>query len=148
MFFIKTFVNNKLILLFFDTQTMIVIFDLDDTLLPCTGRVPRQTFHMLKFLKRQGCKIGIISYDSMARFLIERTGLGNYIDYAVYGNIDRFEMFQTCQSKLNFSEKEKTFYADDRLDNLEKVASQFKGNLTTFHCKNCYQLFQIKYEIN
>jgi hydroxymethylpyrimidine pyrophosphatase-like HAD family hydrolase len=46
----------------------IIIFDLDDTLVSCKMKMPRQTYHMLNKFKKLNYIIGIITHLCLSLF--------------------------------------------------------------------------------
>ena len=53
----------------------IIIFDLDDTLVNCKMKIPRQTYHMLNKFKKLNYIIGIITYNFMVGVIAKRNKL-------------------------------------------------------------------------
>lgn len=126
---------------------MIVIFDLDDTLVNYKMTVPRQTFHMLNRFKKEGYLIGVITYNPLANYVISRTGLKNYVDCVVYKDADRDVLFKRCLDTLQVNEMNElngpVHYIDDRMDNLNVVKKSFP-QVQIHHCNNVYELYMIK----
>jgi len=54
-------------------MTKIIIFDLDDTLVNCKMKIPRQTYHMLNKFKKLGYIIGIITYNCLVNLVANWT---------------------------------------------------------------------------
>ncbi len=126
----------------------IIIFDLDDTLVNCKMKIPRQTYHMLNKFKKLNYLIGIISWNCMVRLVAKETNLYKYTNYIFYENIDRDVLFEKCLSKIISDHKlinlNKIYYIDDRLDNLE-VVKEKNENIIIYHCMNIYELYKFKY---
>lgn len=124
----------------------IIIFDLDDTLINSKIKVPRQTYHMLNKLKKMNCIIGIISYNCLAKFVVNKVGLYKYTNYIYNGDLDRNKLFERCIFNITLNENIKNYevyYIDDRLDNLQIVKENFP-NTIIYHCKNLYELHLFK----
>ena len=128
-------------------MTVVIIFDMDDTLVNGRMKVPRQTYHMLNRFKKRGYLIGIISYNAMLPFVVGAKKLNKYTKYLCYkSNADRCVLFQNCLSQImqeNPSDTYTLYYADDRLDNIENVKEKYP-NVTTYHCTNVNTLYQFK----
>lgn len=57
---------------------VVIIFDLDDTLVNCKMKVPRQTYHMLNRFIKLNYKIAIISYNPLINLIIVSCQLDKY----------------------------------------------------------------------
>ena len=60
---------------------MIFLFDLDDTLVSHRGKVPRQTWHVLRRLQREGHVLGIVSNNILAPSVAASVGLTQYVPF-------------------------------------------------------------------
>jgi hydroxymethylpyrimidine pyrophosphatase-like HAD family hydrolase len=67
----------------------IIIFDLDDTLVNCKMKIPRQTYHMLNKFKKLNYLIGIITYNWMVRLVANETNLYKYTSHIFYEDIEK-----------------------------------------------------------
>lgn len=76
----------------------IIIFDLDDTLVNCKMKIPRQTYHMLNKFKKNNYFIGIITYNWMVNLVAKETNLYKYTSHIFYKDIDRATLFENCLS--------------------------------------------------
>jgi hydroxymethylpyrimidine pyrophosphatase-like HAD family hydrolase len=72
----------------------IIIFDLDDTLVNCKMKIPRQTYHMLNKFKQLNYFIGIITYNFMVELVAKETNLKKYTSHIFYKDIDRNILFE------------------------------------------------------
>jgi hypothetical protein len=128
----------------------IIIFDLDDTLVNCKMKIPRQTYHMLNKFKKLNYFIGIITYNFMVGLVAKETNLYKYTSYIFYENVDRNVLFEKCVSQIiddnQLVNVNKIYYIDDRLDNLHVIKEKNK-NVITYHCYNMYKLYKFKYSI-
>ena len=128
----------------------IIIFDLDDTLVNCKMKIPRQTYHMLNKFKKLNYIIGIITYNFMVGVIAKETNLHKYTSHIFYKNIDRDILFEICVSQIindyRLVNINKIYYIDDRLDNLQIIKEKNK-NVITYHCSNMYNLYKFKYLI-
>lgn len=133
-------------------QRVIIIFDLDDTLVNGKMKIPRQTYHMLNFFKKKHCVMGVISYNFMAKWVAHHTHLYKYTQYIFFENVDRDVLFEKCfhqmlQDLQDPQDIEKTnvvHYVDDRLDNLQIIKNRFGEQVSTHHCPNMYELHKLK----
>jgi len=128
----------------------IIIFDLDDTLVNCKMKIPRQTYHMLNKFKKLNYYIGIITYNFMANIIAKETNLYKYTRHIFYDDIDRDLLFEKCLNQLmndyKIFDTNKIYYIDDRLDNLQ-IIKEKKNNVMIYHCDDIYKLYKFKYLI-
>jgi len=126
-----------------------VVFDLDDTLI-CgdTGKVPKQTFHLLRKLQRAGIKMGIISANPMAVMFAQVHRLAKYIPFALSQGPKetRAHLFGRALDKLGV-EPDNVLYCDDGARNLASVAEQFP-RITTLLCEDVQQLHTLFEDIS
>lgn len=131
-------------------MTKIIIFDLDDTLVNYRMKIPRQTYHMLNKFKKLGYIIGIITYNCIINLVANECNLYKYTNYIFYGDLDRNVLFEKCINKIleeNPSSLDwQIYYADDCADNLQLVKCYYP-EITTYHCKNMYELYLFKFII-
>lgn len=132
--------------------TTIIIFDLDDTLVNCKMKMPRQTYHMLNRLKKLNYIIGVITYNCMVGIVAKETNLYKYTEHIYYANTDRDLLFEMCVNQIindyqliNVTEIE-IHYIDDKLDNLLAVKTNNK-TVITHHCPDMYKLYKLKHQI-
>lgn len=131
-----------------------VVFDLDDTLIhSATFKVPKQTFHFLKKLKKRGVHLAVISANPRAKFFTHVAGLGKYID-AVVEETDveetdvegdeqkhqkhplRLRQFLRALQQLSVdASKDTVFYADDGQMHLTTIAKTCT-HVKTFWCES------------
>jgi hypothetical protein len=78
----------------------IIIFDLDDTLVNCKMKIPRQTYHMLNKFKKLNYFIGIITYNFMVNLVAKETNLYKYTSHIFYKDIDRDILFENYVSQI------------------------------------------------
>lgn len=71
-----------------------MIFDLDDTLLPSSMKVPRETWHKLNNLRKNNWTLGIVSYNPLAAWLVSITGLKKYFSGIAVGDVDRYKLVE------------------------------------------------------
>lgn len=124
----------------------ILIFDLDDTLVSCKMKIPRQTYHMLNKFKKLNYFIGIITYNCMVGLIAKETNLCKYTSHIFYKNVDRDILFENCVCQIMNDYKlanVSIYYFDDRLDNLQVVKEKNK-HVITYHCCNMYDLYKCK----
>jgi FMN phosphatase YigB (HAD superfamily) len=123
----------------------IIIFDLDDTLVNCKMKIPRQTYHMLNKFKKLNYLIGIITYNWMVRLVVNETNLYKYTSHIFYENINRDILFEKCINQIindyQLVNINKIYYIDDRLDNLETLKKK-NINVITYYCYDMYKLYQ------
>jgi hydroxymethylpyrimidine pyrophosphatase-like HAD family hydrolase len=128
----------------------IIIFDLDDTLVSCKMKVPRQTYHMLNKFIKQDHILGIITYNYLADFIVGTTQLNKYFKLVIYGDMARDKLFgqmiNLIKSKYNIDDisQYKIYYIDDRLDNIEVVKKSYDF-VIDYHVEDIYQLYKFKY---
>ena len=126
----------------------IIIFDLDDTLVNCKMKIPRQTYHMLNKFKKLNYFIGIISYNWMVQLVVNETNLYKYTSHIFCENTNRDILFEKCINQIindyQLVNINKIYYIDDRLDNLETVKKK-NINVIIYHCYDMYKLYQFKY---
>jgi len=131
-------------------MTKIIIFDLDDTLVNAKMKIPRQTYHMLNKFKKLGHIIGIITYNCLVNLVANKCNLYKYTNYIFYGDLDRNVLFEKCLNSIYHENIDalyyKIYYADDRADNLQLVKCYYH-EITTYHCKNIYELYLFKFII-
>ena len=129
----------------------IIIFDLDDTLVNCKMKIPRQTYHMLNKFRKLKYKIGIISYNWMVHLIAKETKLYNYTSYIFYKDIDRDLLFEHCLCQIimdsDQQENADIYYIDDRLDNLQLIKKKHL-HISTYHCSNINELYKFKGILN
>jgi hypothetical protein len=126
----------------------IIIFDLDDTLVNCEMKVPRQTYHMLNKFKKLHYFIGIITYNWMVRIVAKETNLYKYTTQILYEDVDRDILFEKCVSQVitenQLVNANKIYYVDDRLDNLQ-VIKEKNEDVIPYHCYDIYKLYKFKH---
>ena len=101
------------------------IFDLDDTLVHYGRKkicVPRQTFHVLRALNQ---RIGVISFNALAHFVIAKTGLIKYVASVAAGEKPRAQLMQEVLASHPNQTWTELHYWDDREDNLQVVQTYF-----------------------
>lgn len=129
-------------------MTLIIIFDLDDTLVSPKMKIPRQTYHMLNKFKKLNYIIGIITWNSLVNLIVKECNLYKYTRYIFYGNLDRHILFNQCIDSILLDNPQvlesQIYYIDDRLDNLECVKKYFP-DVITFHSINMYELYKFKH---
>jgi len=118
-----------------------VIFDLDDTLVKYVcGKffVPKQTYHVLRLLKRNDFKITIVSYNPYAKIIASLCNLYQYTDRVICKGRYREELvFQ-----LILDSNDSFFYFDDRNDNFEAIQKNFP-NAVCLHVVDCFVLCKL-----
>lgn len=129
-------------------MTLIIIFDLDDTLVNPKMKIPKQTYHMLNRFINLGYIIGIITYNRLVNLVAKECNLYKYTRHIFYGDLDRDILFKKCIDSI-LSENSQVldsqiYYIDDRLDNLECVKNKFPS-VITYHCVNMYELYKFKH---
>jgi hypothetical protein len=131
-------------------MSTIIIFDLDDTLVNCKMKIPRQTYHMLNKFKKLNYIIGIITYNVMVGVIAKETNLYQYTRHIFYKDTDRDILFENCLSQImddcGISKVNKVYYIDDRLDHLQTMNAK-NDNIVTYHCLNIYDLYKFKHFI-
>jgi hypothetical protein len=129
-------------------MTTIIIFDLDDTLVNCKMKIPRQTYHMLNKFKKLNYFMGIITYNCMANIVANETKLYQYTNFILYEDIDRDILLDKCINQIINDNKlvnvTNIYYTDDRLDNLKAIK---RDDVITYHCINMYELYKFKNKI-
>jgi len=104
----------------------VYIFDLDDTIVQYNKRrivVPKQTWHMLKKLKRNNAEIFIISYNPLAQILGAQLGLYKHVNAIICGEPPRYSLIEILMEKYPHI---KDFdYFDDRLDNIQEILEKY-----------------------
>ena len=128
----------------------IIIFDLDDTLVNSKMKIPRQTYHMLNKFKKLGYIIGIITYNCLVNLVANECNLYKYTSYLFYGDLDRNALFKKCINKILLENPSSSnfpiYYIDDCYNNL-KIVQKYYDEIITYHCKNMYKLYKLKYFI-
>lgn len=84
---------------------------------------------MLNKFKKLGYFIGIITYNCFANIVVKETNLQKYMNYIVYGDLDRNVLFLTENKDAKYYD---IYYVDDRIDNLQIIKEYFP-NTTTYH---------------
>lgn len=105
---------------------MVVVFDLDDTLVRYTKRgakVPRETWHALRRLHENGAQLFVVSYNPMAPFLVAQLGLSKYIDITVTGVPPRTSLLDVLVTKVGLPPW--FIYIDDRPDNIREIRAKW-----------------------
>lgn len=124
---------------------MLVVFDFDDTLVDSsTLKVPKQTYHMMKHLKKRNVDIRVVSYNRLLRYWIHLVELAKYVTTYATAQIDREKLVQMIlPPELG---EETWWYVDDREDHIETIR-RFYPNAKTFHVKTPQTLFKFKSEL-
>ncbi len=121
------------------------MFDLDDTLVFQSRKrkgspiVPRQTYHLLRTLKRLGHTCFIVTYNGMAPYWVKVRHLSPFIHRVAYGDRDRHELVRLA---LGSDFKHDAFvYIDDREDNIEVISKHFPGQVAgTVHVTDVFAM--------
>ncbi|ATE82263.1 Hydrolase 3 incomplete domain containing protein [Pandoravirus salinus] len=123
--------------------SLVVVFDLDDTLVRYTKRgakVPRETWHALRRLHENGVQLYVVSYNPAAPFLVAQLGLSKYIDYIVTGVPPRTNLLDVLTTRVDLPPW--FLYIDDRADNIKEIEAQWTeaecalvGPETTVSCQ-------------
>lgn len=113
------------------TDKPVFIFDLDDTLVFYNKRgvkVPRETWHALRFLHEQGVDMYVISYNPGVHFIASQLGLTRYIKEFVTARPPRDALLNLLLEKQK--ERRNVVYFDDARDNLEEIRQSLLENIT------------------
>ncbi len=105
---------------------MLVILDLDDTLITGSGRkpgvpiVPRQTFHALRKLRHAGAHIVVTSFNPSAVLWVNMLLLTPFVSRVFYScKGDRAAL--VLEACAHFPTYHPVHYFDDREDNIDAV---------------------------
>lgn len=127
-------------------KNIIVIFDLDFTLVNARNRVPRQTHHALRSGKSV-CQYGIISHNVMAHWIAAATQLDQYTGHIFCGlKQERNELFEQCLNSFDIHSETKVYYIDDREDHLHLV-QQYFPSIHIYHCRDMYKMHRYLHDI-
>jgi hypothetical protein len=116
-----------------------IVFDLDDTLL-WNGKVPRQTYHVLRNLNAAGHEIVIISSNLSAAVWVALRKLGQFVSSLYvpsHTGMTRADLMGLALSGARAPTP--VFYFDDRLDNLDAVKKVF-DSVTCVHVHDLLDL--------
>lgn len=128
-----------------------VVFDLDDTLLAHTGKVPKQTFHLLKKLVKSDVKLAVISANPLARYFVRAAGLGRYVTVVVEeidvqegkSNPLRRRQFSKALELLRVDlQSSAVMYVDDGKRHLATIKKAFP-RVRTYWCESPYVLHKL-----
>ncbi|SHO33211.1 Haloacid dehalogenase-like hydrolase motif-containing [Cedratvirus A11] len=111
----------------------IFIFDLDDTLVFYNkkgAKVPRETWHTLRFLYEQGVDMYVISYNPGAYFIAAQLGLTRYIKDFITARPPRDLLLNMLLQKYQDIQGRPLVYFDDALDNLQEIRQSLLENVT------------------
>lgn len=132
-------------------MSTIIIFDLDDILVNCKMKIPKQTYHMLNKFKKLNYVIGIITYNFMGNLVAKETNLYNYTSHVLCSNLNRDVLFNKMLNYLiedySIQEIKSIYYVDDREDNIN-IIKKSNSKVKTYHCVNMYKLYKLKYFID
>jgi hypothetical protein len=124
-----------------------VVFDLDDTLIDGdTGKVPKQTHHLLRKLRDAGVRMAIISSNPKADLYASLLGLSRFVGTVLTqgGCESRASLFGRALDALRVSRTDVTgvLHCDDGARNLAEVKTCFPG-VQLHLCRDVARLFQI-----
>ncbi|SPN79387.1 Haloacid dehalogenase-like hydrolase motif-containing [Brazilian cedratvirus IHUMI] len=114
-----------------DSYKPVFVFDLDDTLVfygKRGAKVPRETWHALRFLHEQEVDMYVISYNPEAYFIGAQLGLTRYIKDFITARPPRDVLLSLLLEKHN--QQGKVVYFDDARDNLEEIRQSLLENIT------------------
>ena len=128
----------------------IIIFFFENTLINKRRKVPKQTFHLLKKLKRIGYYIGIISNNPMIYFDAIEFELYKYSNFIKCDNTIKienlFNLILTLLKNKYLSNDDnnaiKIYYIDNNIDNLQKIKS-CNTDIKLINCIDLYTLYKI-----
>lgn len=120
-----------------------IIFDFDDTLVDGCLKVPKQTWHLLKWLICNKWTILVVSYNPLLDYYMQCLGLSKYIHFWATAKIDRHELVKRVLDKANLNPDTNFLYADDRQDHLNTIQAHWP-HAVTFHCTAIETLHRIK----
>lgn len=102
---------------------LIVVFDLDDTLVQYGRRivVPKQTWHVLALLQNLGAHMYCVSYNPLANLVVGEMGLRKLLEDVVSGRPPRYELVGRLVARNPIISGKEFIYVDDRGDNIEEV---------------------------
>lgn len=116
-------------------KKVLIIFDLDDTLLSYRKpvlKVPKQTYHMLQKFKKLNIDMAICSYNPLTEDLVSKHNLFPYIHELSYGQVPREDLVYTIVCKRGFYDF--IFYVDDKEENIKRIEEIFP-RIQTLLCK-------------
>jgi hypothetical protein len=114
---------------------LLLLFDLDETLLAGTGKVPRPTWYSLQWHAEQGTTVlGVVTNNMLGYNLVSATGLAAFIPLEnVLVKKDRDETRAALIARwleAHPREYARIVFFDDRLDNIQNV----QEHLPHIHC--------------
>lgn len=127
----------------------IIIFIFENILINKRMKIPKQTYHLLQKLKKNGYIIGIISNNPLIYFDARELGLYKYSNYIKCDNkLQIYELFNIILNNLskykknNYKDDDKIYFIDTDINNLQKIKKN-NDKIFTIHCKDIYKLYNI-----